>query len=444
MSNTNLKTVALVGRPNVGKSTLFNRLIGRREAIETDIPGTTRDRLYGEIFWCSEHFSLIDVAGLETGRLNEISQSAQESVELAISGADLIVFLVDWNDKSNDLDKIIARKLRQTNKPIILAVNKADNLERQGQIEEFKRLGSFDLIAVSAISGKSTGDLLDLICNKLKTIPNKEKKIPKEVEGKINLAVIGRPNVGKSTLLNTIIGEKRALVSPQPGTTRDSFSVSFMHKNHLIEIADTAGIRRPGKIKHDSIESFSVLRSLRALKNADIAVLVIDTIEGLVAGDAHLLGQAIEWGKGAVLAVNKIDLWEQDEKAAMGEQINYLQTKLNFAPWLPTVFISAQDDKNIKPLLNQVVAAAENRQMMIPEEDLNQILEFAKERNMQLAGVTLLKQKKAAPPTFEIKIKGRRPLHATQLRYLENKIRDNYPLTGTPIFIDAKSPSAKR
>jgi GTPase len=435
MQNTKLKTVAIIGRPNVGKSTLFNRLVGKRIAIETAIPGTTRDRLFGEVSWGKSKFNLMDVAGIEFGSKKEIDQSIQEGVNFAIDYADLIVFLTDWHDKNNEVDKTIARFLRKTDKPILIAVNKADNIERQEKIDEFKRLGNFPIVPVSAISGKSSGDLLDLIIKSLKKVKSKTS-VEKVKKPTIKLAIIGRPNVGKSTLLNTIIGEKRAIVSDEPGTTRDTVTIDFSHSGENIQITDTAGIRRPGKITKDTIESFSVLRTMRALQNSDIAILVIDANEGLVALDVNILGKAKEWGKGIILALNKIDTIKEERQEFMARFLTELQTKLNFVPWLPIVFISAKENENVKPLFNQVISTKKNRSFHIPQGDLNQILEKAKSDNDQLKGIIGLSQFKANPPIFKAKFKGRDRLHPTQVRYLENRIRDNYPLNGTPIFID--------
>lgn len=433
------KTVAIVGRPNVGKSTLFNRLIGKREAIETPIAGTTRDCLYGDVFWRGRHFCLIDLAGVETGTKSEITKNTQEGVDLAIDKSDLILFVVDWTDKENELDRIIARKLRSTRKNAILVINKVDNIDRSQTVKEFERLGRFKIIPVSAISGKNTGDLLDEICEKLfsqMATGDRRPATDKPKKSRISLAILGRPNVGKSTLLNTIIGQKRAVVSTDPGTTRDTFSVNFSHKGFAIKISDTAGIRRRGKIVKDTIESFSVMRSLKALKEASVVVLVIDAVEGIVAGDTHLLGQAIELGKAVVLAVNKIDLWTEKKELAMSRVLALLGQKLNFAPWLPVVFISAEKSDQIKPLLNQVITAHQHRQSVVDPAELEQILELAIKSNPQLANIKSLRQKKSAPPIFELRYSGKRKLHPTQIRYLENRLRDQLPLAGTPVFID--------
>jgi len=431
MQSENYQTVAIIGRPNVGKSTLFNRLIGKRQAIESPIPGTTRDRLFGEVSWNGKSFNLIDVAGIEYGQKEELNQNIQEGIQIAIEQADLIVFMVDWNEKGNQTDRLIAAQLRKARKPVILAINKADNIERINQIEEFKRFGQFDIMPVSAISGKNTGDLLDLIVKKLP----KAKKQAKTNEHKIGLAIVGRPNVGKSTLINTIIGQKRAVVSEIPGTTRDIINVEFRYKGQLLEIIDTAGIRRRGKAKKETIERFSLLRTQKALKKSDIVVVMIDGEEGLVSADATIIGQAIDWGKGIVIAVSKVDLWEHYEEK-MAEFLSILSKKLNFAPWAPVVFISGKDALNINPLLNQIILAYSNRKKMLPEEDLDKILDYAKEQNQQIGNIVSLKQKRSSPPILKAFYKGRKMPHKTQIRYLENKIRDAYPLNGTPIFID--------
>ncbi len=315
-----------------------------------------------------------------------------------------------------------------------MVVNKVDNVSRLESIDLFKRLGFQDPIPVSAISGKSSGDLLDVIAKELKEDDMAPAKVHTNYD--INLAIIGRPNVGKSTLLNTIIGEKRAVVSAEAGTTRDSVNVSFFHKGKNIQISDTAGIRRPGKVGHDTIESFSVIRAERALKNCDVAILVIDASEGLVALDANILGNAKEWGKGIILALNKIDLIPGGQEEYMAKTIWILQRKLNFAPWLPIVFISAQDEVNINSLLTQVVAVAENRNTLVPQELLDEIMELSKQSNPQLQDIQKLSQKRSTPPQFEITVSAKKIPHYTQVRYLENRIRDVMPMNGVPIYID--------
>jgi len=444
MEKENYKTVALIGRPNVGKSTLFNRLAGKRIAIETPIPGTTRDRLFARVNWQGTEFDLIDVAGIESPRLTsgqagktELNLLTQQNIEAVQAEADLILFVVDWTEVDNEADKRIARALRKSGKPVILVVNKADNIGRQDKIDTFSRLGSFPIVPVSAISGSNSGDLLDEISRALKAgktseTTQKDHNVTDEID--IKLAIIGRPNVGKSTLLNSVIGAKRAIVSDVPGTTRDVVDVVFFHKGKKILVSDTAGIRRPGKIGRDTIESYSLLRTEQALRKSDVAVLVIDAKEDLVALDANILGKAKEWGKGIVLAVNKMD--EIDDEDFIGRTLSTLKIKLNFVPWLPVVFVSAQDETNLKKLLDLVVVTDTNRRTLIPQPDLDQILTDAKNSNFQLEGLKSIEQKSTNPPVFEIKVSKKNIPHYTQIRYLENKIRDTYPMNGTPIFID--------
>jgi len=435
MEKQNQKVVALIGRPNVGKSTLFNRLAGRRIAIETPIPGTTRDQLFASIKWQGTDFTLIDVAGVESSK-TELDLSSQENIQIAQKEADLLLFVVDWNEPENDADKRIARELRKSGKPVILVINKADNVKRQSDLDIFKRLGDFPIVPVSAISGSNSGNLLDAITEKLKTIPITElsKKAKHSSSIDIKLAIIGRPNAGKSTLLNSIIGVKRAIVSDVPGTTRDVVDVNFSHKGKKILISDTAGIRRPGKIGRDTIESYSYLRTEQALRRSDVAILVIDAKEELVALDTNILGKAKEWGKGIVLAINKIDEIEDDDFCA--RVLNSLKVKLNFVPWLPAVFVSAKDKTNLKKLLDLVVSTDANRRTIISQDELDEILLEAKKTNFQLEGLKSLQQVKSAPVVFEVKNKGNKTPHYTQIRYLENKIRDVYPMNGAPIFID--------
>jgi len=438
MSSQRENIIAIVGRPNVGKSTLFNRLVGTRLAIESPISGTTRDRIFGEATWQGRTLFLVDLAGVETGVKTEIDREVQASVDTAIENADLVIFVVDWTDKNNDKDKAIARRLRASGKKIVLAVNKSDNIDRIKDIEEFRRLGFDKMFAVSAISGKNIGDFLDSIIEELPVA----EKIEEDHKDVLKISILGRPNVGKSTLINTIIGEKRAVVSEVPGTTRDSIEVDFNFKGTAIKIVDTAGIRRRGKIEKDTIESFSVLRTYRALRDSDIAILVIDAVEGLVANDMHILGLAKEWGKGIILAVNKIDE-KEDLNTYMATELFSLQTKLNFTPWLPVVFISAKENENVNALLGQILKVRENRKTIISQDHLDQIFQFAKETSSQMQYVLSIKQDRANPPTFKVRYKGKEP-HQTVLRFLENKIRDVFPMEGSPIFIDLVPVSKKK
>lgn len=436
METNQNKTVAIIGRPNVGKSTLFNRLIGKRQAIETPVPGTTRDRLFGEVKWLGKCFNLIDVAGVEYTPKTELEKNIQEGIDLAIEMSDLILFVVDWSDPDNQVDKIIASRLRRSKKKVIVAVNKADDLHKINQIEAFKRYGSFECIAVSAISGKNSGDLCDLIVKNLDNINNQQTD--SELE-KTKIAIIGRPNVGKSTLINNLVGHKVAVVSEMPGTTRDAVNHLIKFKGKNIEIIDTAGVRRRGKIKKDTPESFSILRAQKAILESDIVIVAIDAEEGLVSGEATIIDQAASLGKGIILIVNKIDLWpEENRQKYIANILNILQKKLNFTPWLPVIFISGKEKINLKPLLNQILTSNDNMNFQIPAKELREILEVAKSKNSQIGSIVDIKQTGVKPPTIELRYKNRLP-HATQIRYLENQIRDVYPQNGVPILFKIKS-----
>jgi len=431
MLKNNHKTVAIIGRPNVGKSTLFNRLVGRRIAIETPVPGTTRDRLFGEVEWSGQTFTIIDAAGIEFGKKTDLEKNIQIGVELAMEMADLLIFLVDWNDKDNQTDQLIAKKLRQNHKNVILAVNKSDNIERIENCKEFQRLGNFDNVSVSAISGRGSGDLCDLILKKLLNVKRKSNPVN---DSSVKLAIIGRPNTGKSTLINTIAGEDVSVVSSQAGTTRDMVNYKFEYKKQLIELIDTAGLRRRGKIKKDTIESYSILRSYKALRECDIAIMLIDGSEGLVSGEATIISQAAQWGKGLILAINKIDLWSEDKREDLiAKSLSILQTKLNFTPWLPAVFISAEKVINIDSLLNQTLKVSKDLDFIIPAKELTQILEFAKGKNSQIQSLVEIKTLSTKPLKIELVYKNRIP-HQSQVRYMENQIRDHYPLNGVPML----------
>ncbi|HOX40641.1 MAG TPA: ribosome biogenesis GTPase Der [bacterium] len=426
------KNVVILGRPNVGKSTLFNRLVGRRIAIESEVSGTTRDRICQEVSWQGVTFNLIDVAGLELSDKSKLYKEMESSVELAIETADLVVLIVDVTEPSNDLDREVAARIRRKKLPTILAVNKVDNSKREDEVNLFERLGRFkSIVPVSAVSGRNSGDLLDAITHELQNLPQAESEEVSDQSG-IQLTILGRPNVGKSTLLNAIVGQKRAVVSEIPGTTRDSIDVVFNHKGKKIMIADTAGIRRPGKISKDTLESFSVIRSYRALDRCDVVILLVSAEEGVTNVDESLIGEAMERGKGIILAINKIDLIEdldrfQDEIQAK------LQKQLKFIPWLPVVFVSALDNQNINHLLNLVVKTFEGKNDWIEEEDLKEILKLATERNGQLHNITHLTQASTNPPKFEVSYQSKEAPHYTQMRYLENKIRDVFPFNGVPI-----------
>lgn len=434
MSNNKPISIAIVGRPNVGKSTLFNRIIKERRSIETSEAGTTRDRLYGEYIWRGLKYQIIDTAGMLFGRLEELESAAQESTEVAIKEADIIIFVVDFREGVTDTDLEIAKILRRHPK-VILAINKSDNRFDDEAIKPFKRLGFVRNALVSAISGKNSGDLLDAIYD-LSADFVEDSKASDKVLKEFNLSIIGRPNAGKSTLLNSIIGEKKMIVSSVAGTTRDSQEISFNHGGYKINLVDTAGIKRKIKVRIGSPDGYALLRSYKAIRDADILVHVIDVHAGLVSIDQTILGEAKKNGKAAVLAVNKIDEWGGDREKKMVNFIAKLQEGLNFMPWLPVIFISAKDGDNIKNLLSQCVKAIEGRDTEISQEECGEILASARERNSQIDYIKSLCFERSNPIVFKVKTYRNKKPHFSHLRYLENRIRDVYPLPGNPIFID--------
>lgn len=426
--------VAIVGRPNVGKSTLFNRLLGKRKAIETDVPGTTRDRLYGDLFWQDKNYILIDTAGIISKGKDEILSAAMEGVKLAIDEADAIIFVVDYTAGIDSKDMEIARTLRRAKKNVVVAVNKCDNIDRARQSEDFRRLGFPQIFPVSSISGRNIGDMLDGL-NQFSSHDDADVSTLEKVETDFSLAIIGRPNVGKSTLLNAIADSPKMIVSSVPGTTRDAEDHIVRYKGKNIKLTDTAGIRRKSKIPHDTIESFALLRSLRAVKESDVVVFMIDALEGLVAIDQSILGEAKDLGKSIVVAVNKIDQWENSEEE-MAKFLGILTNSLNFMPWVPVVFISAKEKTHVNHLLNQAIKAYENRFIEADNDVLRKILEEGKATLPELSYLKELYFEQTNPPVFKAKLWKADKFHFSHKRFLENRIRDIYGYEGTPIFID--------
>lgn len=434
MSNNKPILVAVVGRPNVGKSTLFNRLIKKRKAIETSVAGTTRDRLYGDLIWRGIKFRMIDSAGILFGSLGELESAAQESTKIAINEADIVIFTVDYKAGVTQIDQEIAKNLRKHPKTI-LAINKADNNFDLSGALAFRRLGFEHQIMLSAISGKNSGNLLDMMYDLCGDLIESEKE-NRERGREFNLSIIGRPNAGKSTLLNTIIGQNKVIVSSVAGTTRDSSEISFDFGGYKINLVDTAGIRRKSRVKIGSPDGYALLMSHKAIKNADVVVYLIDAKEGLVSIDQTLLGEIKKNAKSVILGVNKTDLWEDFSKNQMPKYIAKLQQDLNFMPWLPVVFISAKDNSNVKNLLTQCINAYRGRKTEVTNEDCQEILAVAKAKNSQINYITSLIFKRSDPIVFKISTKKNKKPHFSHLRYLENQIRDKFPLCGNPLFID--------
>jgi GTP-binding protein len=424
--------VAIVGRPNVGKSTLFNRLAGERIAVVEDLPGTTRDRVYADIIWGERELTLIDTGGFEPRPDSDLRQKVKHQAEVAIEEADVILFMVDVLDGVTIPDQEIAEALRRSRKRIVLAVNKADNDQRCQQAFQFHELGIGEPMAISAHHGIGVSDLMDEVCTRL---PPTE--LAAEEPEMLKIAIVGRPNVGKSMLLNAILGQERAIVSEIPGTTRDATDTVFNYGGESILFIDTAGIRRRGKIEV-GIERYSVMRSLNAISRADIVLLVIESAEIMNEQDMHIAGYIHEALKGIVVVVNKWDLareLEVDKTQCASE----IKQKVKFFPDAPIVFASAQFGKGIGQVLSAAKRVYQERQKRLPTPLLNEEVNRAIAahpppslwgKQLRLSYVT---QPDVDPPTFVFFVNDPRLLHFSYQRYLENSLRKAFGFKGTPL-----------
>jgi len=450
-----LPVVAIVGRPNVGKSTLFNRLVGERVAIVEDIPGTTRDRVYGVGEWNGRRFTVVDTGGLELDPGSHIEERVQDQARVAIDESDLVLFVVDAAAGIAPLDHEVADRLRRAGKPTILVVNKADNPRREHEGAEFYALGFEPTIAVSAQHGRSTGDLLDLVVDALPPAQPGEAEPDASVydeqdlaEGDLTelaetemgpprVAIVGRPNTGKSTFINRVLGEERMIVSDLPGTTRDPVDSAVMVDGEPMILVDTAGIRRRGSVDR-GIERYSVLRAMKAIERADVAVVMIDATEGYTAQDAHVVGHVLEAAKGVVLVMNKWDALEKDGHTA-DEWLKTLRREAPYLAWADIVFASAQTGQRVERILHEARRVAEERFRRIPTGELNRLVTDAVRahppahvRNRQ-PKILYATQVAIGPPTFVVFVNDPELIHFSYRRYLENRIRAEYGFLGTPI-----------
>jgi GTP-binding protein len=432
----NKPLVAIVGRPNVGKSTLFNRLVGRRLAIVEDRPGVTRDRLYASCEWNGREFTLIDTGGLGAATEEGLARAVEQQARLAISEADVIVFLVDGRSGVTGADAEVADLLRRSKKPVLLVVNKLDNPKQEAQAVEFYSLGLGEPLALSALNGLNTGDLLDKIVALLPaTAPT-----PQEEEA-IRVAIIGRPNVGKSSLVNAILGSERVVTSPVPGTTRDAVDTPFTFEGHRLVLVDTAGLRRSAKIK-EATEYYSALRTHRAIESCDIAVLVLDGPEGVCEQDQRIAGYAHEAGRGLIIVANKWDLMRlpPNELKVYQEE---MQRKLSFCAYAPVLLVSALTGRQVGRLLETILEVQESQSHVIPPEDLaallTDLLTFTPPPQVhgQATRLYALKQTATKPPRFSLIASRPEAVHFSYLRRVENRIRELYPYRGTPIKVTA-------
>lgn len=423
--------VAVVGRPNVGKSTFFNKVVGKRVSIVEDTPGVTRDRIYAEAEWSGVHFALIDTGGIEPDSKDIILSQMREQAEVAMDTSDVILFMTDGKDGVTASDREVASMLMRTGKQVVLAVNKVDTAKLPEDFYDFYELGLGEPIPISAANMLNLGDLLDRI---VESFP---EGAGTEEEDSIKLAMIGKPNVGKSSLINKLLGENRVIVSPIAGTTRDSIDTPFEKDGEKYLLIDTAGIRRKSKV-NESIEKFSVIRAVAAIERCDVCLLMIDAQEGITEQDKKIAGIAHEAGKGIVVVVNKWDLIEK-ETNTMNEFRKHIARELTFMSYAPVVFISVLTGQRVNNVIKMAKYVAENRAMRVPTGRLNNLISDAimmkqppsdKGRRLKIYYVTQVGVK---PPLFSFKVNSRPLMHFSYARYMENKIREAFGFEGTSI-----------
>jgi GTP-binding protein len=441
--------VALVGRPNVGKSTLFNRLTGERIAIVEDLPGTTRDRLYAPAEWTSRPFLLVDTGGLDVAATEKAPRKTQQpealgvssrdyvreirqQAELAIHEADVVVFLVDAKDGVTAADRDVADILRRSARPVVLAVNKADNESRRQAALDFYELGLGDPMAISALHGTGTGDLLDAV---VALLPEAEEETEPDA---VHIAIAGRPNVGKSSLLNVLLGEERTIVSPIPGTTRDAVDTRLTWDGQDIVLVDTAGVRRRGKVE-PGVEKYSVLRTLGAIQRANVVLLVVDATAGITSQDEHVASFILEAFKSVAVIVNKWDAVPDKTGDTMTQYTHEMRKRLNFMDYVPIEFVSALTRQRVDRILPLALEISEQRLLRVATSLLNRLLRDAiaahpaPSRQGRPLKFFYATQAEVAPPTFVMFVNDPELVHFSYERFLENRIREVYPFKGTPI-----------
>lgn len=425
--------VAIVGRPNVGKSTLFNRLTRSHLAIIEDYPGVTRDRLYQDAEWSNHKFTLIDTGGIEVNSEDTILSKVRTQAQIAMDEADVILFLCDMKAGVTVEDMEIAQMLRRTKKAVILAVNKVDDFSKLDDIYDFYQLGLGEPFPISASHGMNTGDMLDQLIELLGQFEDDDYE-----PDVIKIAVVGRPNVGKSSLTNAILGQERAIVSNIPGTTRDALDTPFERNGQRYVIIDTAGMRRKSKVAETTTERYSVIRSLRAVDRSDAVLMVINAEEGLIEQDKKIVGYAHEQGKAVILIVNKWDLIEKDDKTAAVME-KKIRSELLFLQYAPMIFVSAQTKQRVSKILDLVNFAVEQNSLRISTSVLNEVIRDAVQLNPPPSDkgkrlkILYATQSGVKPPTFVLFVNDPEIMHFSYERFLENKIRENFGFEGTPI-----------
>ncbi len=434
----NKPIVAIVGRQNVGKSTLLNRILGKRWAIVADRAGTTRDRIIADVTWHSSEFTLVDTGGLMSGEPSAIAQRVEEQVAGAVAEADLIIFLVDVHDGLTVSDREIAAWLRPAGKPVVLVVNKVDNSALLADIGEFHELGLSEPIAISAYHGRGILELLDRVVSRL------PPSLPFEAETEImKVAIVGRPNVGKSMLLNALLGKDRAIVNPEPGTTRDAIDTIFDFQGCNVLLIDTAGVRRRGRIM-GGVERYSVLRSLRAIERCDVALLVIDATEPVTAQDMHIAGFIEQAAKGVVLVVNKWDLVSPEKTAGTVEHSRYIRGHYRFLPYAPLLYVSAKLKWGVSAIVSEAWSVYQERHKQLSGAELTGVIKRAVSAHTppRTAGKELkilqVRQTGISPPSFVFRVNNSGLVHFSYRRYLENRLRQAFGFTGTPLRMSFK------
>lgn len=427
-----IPTVALVGRPNVGKSTLFNKIVGKKIAIIEDIPGVTRDRIYSDATYNNKKFYLVDTGGIDASKMR-FNDEIKMQAEIAIKEADIVVFVVDGKEGLTSNDFIVKDLLQKAGKKVIVAINKIDTKEAKENIYDFYELGFDTYIPISSIHNKGYVELLDEI--------TKDFKEQEEVEDtRLKFSIIGRPNVGKSSLVNALLNEERVVVSDVAGTTRDSIDSVLKYHNEEYVLIDTAGMRKKGKV-FESIEKYSLLRSLKAIDRSDISLVVINAEEGIKEHDKHIAGYAIERGKGLIFVVNK---WDKATKT-IPEFERDMKAEFQFATYAPIVYLSALTKKRIHTLMPEIIKVGENIKREIPTSTLNDVILDSYQLNIppsykgKRLKIYFTSQTGTKPPKFTLRVNNKGLVHFSYERYLENKLRENFELEGTPIILQFKN-----